>query len=85
MKLTFTKSFVKDYQRLPSNIQTRVDKQLAYLLENFHHPSLNLKKMKDPRNIWEGRISRSYRFTFQIEDDLYILRRADTHDILEKP
>jgi len=85
MQLTFTKSFVKDYQRLPSKIQTQVDKQLAFLLDKFDHPSLNLKKMKDPRNIWEGRISRSYRFTFQIAGDLYILRRAGKHDILQKP
>lgn len=85
MRLIYTKSFVKDYRRLPANIQSRVNKQLAYLLENFDHPSLNLKKMKDPRNIWEGRISRSYRFTFQIEGELYILRRVSTHDVLKKP
>jgi hypothetical protein len=41
--------------------------------------------MQDPRDIWEGRISRSYRFTFQITEDAYVLRAIGTHDILSKP
>lgn len=41
--------------------------------------------MNDPRNIWEGRVTGGYRFTFQIEGDVYILRKVGTHDILKKP
>ena len=84
MYIFFTRSFKKDYKKLPSNIQKAVDKQLAWLLENPDHPSLNLKKMQDPRDIWEGKVTRGYRFTLQIEDDRYILRRVGTHDILKK-
>ena len=61
------------------------DKQLGLLLSNPQHPSLSIKKMQDPRNIWEGRVTESYRFTFQIEEDTYILRKVGTHDILKKP
>jgi hypothetical protein len=62
-----------------------VDKQLELLLENAKHPSLNVKKMNDPRDIWEGRVTAAYRFTFQIENDVYMLRKVGTHDILKKP
>jgi mRNA-degrading endonuclease RelE of RelBE toxin-antitoxin system len=85
MKLAFSKRFIKDYRRLPASIQKAADKQLERLLSDFHHPSLNTKKMQDPRDIWEGRVTKGYRFTFQSYDDLYFLRRIGTHDLLKKP
>jgi mRNA interferase RelE/StbE len=80
MKLSFTKTFIRDYHKLPRELQEIVDKQLDLLLSNQRHPSLNIKKMNDPRNIWEGRATASYRFTFQIEGNIYVLRRVGTHD-----
>jgi len=85
MKLSFTKTFVRDYRRLPLELQETVDKQLGLLLSDQRHPSLNIKKMNDPRNIWEGRITSSCRFTFQIEGGTYVLRRVGTHDTLKNP
>ena len=85
MKLLFSKKFIRQYHKLPSQLQKITDKQLDVFLSNPHHPSLNVKKMNDPRNIWEGRISESYRFTFQIQGDTYFLRKIGSHDILKKP
>ncbi|RPI75086.1 MAG: hypothetical protein EHM45_15725 [Desulfobacteraceae bacterium] len=85
MHLSFTAKFKKQYAKLPQPIKELTQKQLGFLLTNPQHPSLNIKKMQDPRNIWEGRITYSYRFTFQILDDVYLLRTVGTHDILNKP
>lgn len=85
MKLLFTRTFVKNYRKLPKRIQSATDKQLEYLLSDPEHLSLNIKKMKDPREIWEGRVTESYRFTFQIQEDIYILRKVGSHDILKNP
>jgi mRNA-degrading endonuclease RelE of RelBE toxin-antitoxin system len=85
MKIAFTHNFVREYQKLPQEIQKAVDKQLELLMANPRHPSLNLKKMQDPRRIWECRVTFSYRFTFQIENDTYILRKVGTHDTLKNP
>jgi len=85
MKLLFTRTFIKNYRKLPKRIQSATDKQLAYLLSDPEYPSLNIKKMKDPREIWEGRVTESYRFTFQIQGDIYILRKVGSHDILKNP
>ncbi|MBT8368772.1 MAG: hypothetical protein KJP23_29105 [Deltaproteobacteria bacterium] len=85
MKLLFTRTFVKNYRKLPKRIQNATDKQLEYLLSDPEHPSLNIKKIKDPREIWEGRVTDSYRFTFQIQEDIYILRKVGIHDILKNP
>jgi len=85
MKLLFTKPFIRAYRDLPQRIQRIADKQLGLLLTNPQHPSLEIKKMQDPREIWEGRITRSYRFTFQIIGSTYVLRRIGTHDLLKNP
>jgi mRNA-degrading endonuclease RelE of RelBE toxin-antitoxin system len=85
MKLLFTENFVREHRKLPQQIQKVTDKQLGLLLSNAQRPFLCIKKMQDHRNIWEGRVTESYRFTFQIEEDIYILRKVGTHDILKKP
>ena len=85
MKCLITKPFARDYSKLPERVQKAVDKQIELLLSNPKHPSLNIKKMNDPRCIWRVRVTESYRFTFQIEKDTYILRRVGAHDILKNP
>lgn len=85
MNIQTTKDFDRDYARLPQIIKNRTDKQLALLIENPKHPSLRTKKMPGYADIWEGRITREYRFTFQIVGDTYVLRRIGKHDILKTP
>ena len=85
MKIQTTRPFDKDYNALPETVKVRADKQFFLLLENPDHPSLRLKKIKGHPSIWEGKITKSYRFTFQISGDVYLLRRIGTHDILKTP
>jgi mRNA-degrading endonuclease RelE of RelBE toxin-antitoxin system len=77
-------TFKKDYRRLPTEIQKQVDKALHLFAEDPRHPSLQVKKIRGTENIWEGRLSLAYRFTFNWESDLVTLRRVGTHDILKK-
>ncbi|MEW6238758.1 MAG: hypothetical protein AB1656_25510 [Candidatus Omnitrophota bacterium] len=46
MNIYRTREFGSCYIKLPADIQNRVDKQLALLLQNPQHPSLRLHKMK---------------------------------------
>lgn len=85
MKISFSNSFGKDYKKLPVRIQKLLDEQLIMLLENSRYPSLRVKKIQGHRSIWEGRITQSYRFTFEKINDAYIIRRAGTHPILKNP
>jgi mRNA-degrading endonuclease RelE of RelBE toxin-antitoxin system len=82
MRIIFSNSFEKDYKKLPSKIQKLIDEQLMMLLDNSRHPSLRVKKMQGHKSIWEGRITQSYRFTFEKINDIYVIRRAGTHPIL---
>lgn len=83
MKIVFTEPFKSDYKNQSPEIQRALDKALGFLLVNPHHPSLHVKKLPGT-NIWYARISRAYRFTFNLEGDTITLRRAGAHDVLNK-
>jgi len=85
MEIRTTKSFDRDWRTLPPGVKRRARKKFDLLLKDPRHPSLGLKKMKGYQEIWEGRITRDYRFTFQITGQGYLLRRIGSHDILRKP
>jgi mRNA interferase RelE/StbE len=84
-KTITTDSFKRDFQRLPEAIKRRTEAAIRLLLSNPHHPSLRVKKvrgeiLKGYDNIFEGRITRDYRFFFLIETDTYILLRCGRHE-----
>jgi len=83
VKIRRTKSFLKDYKKLPEEIKPRVNKNLALLFENPRHPSLRLKKLKGTDK-FEIRISKGYRLTLSYQDQILELRRVGTHDLLRK-
>ena len=43
------------------------------LAQDLRHPSVRTKKYDEARNIWQGRVNRSWRFYFLIERDRYFL------------
>lgn len=80
MRLVKTKTFEKDYILLPPKIRKRVDKQLKFLATDLRHPSIRAKKIKGSKDIWEGRITNFYRFTFKIKGDEICLRHVGVHN-----
>ena len=85
MRVARDPSFIRDFAGLPAAIQERAEKKLALFLTNPRHPSLQTHKMEGSHEIWEGRITDDYRFTFRIAGDLYQLRRIGTHEIYKRP
>ena len=79
MKIFTTKKFKKSYDKLPQKLKTKTKKSLELLKKDFFYPSLHTKKMEGV-NLWEGRIDRSYRFTFKKAEDTIILRTIGQHD-----
>lgn len=85
MNIHFAESFKKDFRHLPVAVQELFEEKLKLFVHNIRHPSLRIKKMQGHENRWEGSVNMSYRFTFEIHDDYYLLRRIGPHDILKKP
>jgi mRNA interferase RelE/StbE len=80
MRLALTNRFKRAYQGLTSEEQALADKALGLLAENLRHPSLRVRKLKGTEGIWEARVSRSLRLTFEIHGDLLLLRTIGRHD-----
>lgn len=85
MTLEYTRTFAKDYAKLPDEIRKKLDRQLKNLTINFRHPSLHTKRVKGFQSIWEARIDYQHRITFVVKDDIATLRRVGPHDVLSKP
>ena len=71
MRILTTRHFDRAYDKAPPAIQRALLKQVAFLQDDLHHPSLRAKKYDAER--WQARVSRDWRFYFRIEGDTYIL------------
>jgi mRNA-degrading endonuclease RelE of RelBE toxin-antitoxin system len=86
MNIVRTEIFKKDFGQLPKTVQEKFVKKFRLFMENIRHPSLRVKKMEGHKNRWEASIDMFYRFTFEIHDDFYMLRRIGPHDnVLKNP
>jgi mRNA-degrading endonuclease RelE of RelBE toxin-antitoxin system len=79
MKLRFTERADKDYAGLPVTIRKALGKQLGFLLTNLGHPSLHAKKYSEALDVWQGRVTRGWRFYFKIEGVEYIILAIIPH------
>lgn len=79
MKLRFTEKADRDYESLPVNIRKAFAKQLRFLLMNLGHPSLHAKKYSESLDVWQGRVTRGWRFYFKIEGDEYVILSIIPH------
>ena len=77
MHVEATDTFIRLYKKLPSDIQERTDKTV--------HPSLGHKKMSGYEDLYEIRVSKNYRITYQKIDDVAYLRKIGTHNLLKNP
>ena len=86
-KIKFTRRFLKSFARLPAAIQEKTKKQIALLTEDPRHPSLQTKPIQGAAGVYEARVDRDYRFTYEREaNDTLLLRVVDKHDqALKKP
>jgi len=85
MQFFWTPTFKKDFKRLPESIRSILPDVLRRFAENSHYPSLRVKKMEGQEDIWEMRLSGSYRLTFQFVREGVLLRRVGTHNVLRTP
>ena len=86
MKITRTARFKKAWQELTQEEKALGRKALRNLATDVRYPALRAKKMQGTEHIWEARVSRSLRMTFEIAGNTIILRNIGRHDeTLEQP
>ena len=83
MKVRRTDRFKKDYQKLPLDIQQRVDQKLRFLLRDPRHPSLRVHKVRGVEGLWEFSVTMNYR-AILIEGAYYVLLGVGPHRIVDR-
>jgi len=73
MQVKLTDKVGKQFVALTKHLQKNARKQFKYLIEDFHHPSLNAKKYQVSDEVWQGRIDKSWRFYFHIIEPHHII------------
>ena len=79
MQIEFSDKAEKQYEALNPNIEKQADKQFDFLLQDYRHKSLNVKKYSKKLEIWQGRINKSWRFYFHIINDVYYIFEIKNH------
>jgi len=84
MRLIRTNNFKRSYKNLPKFVQKKTDRILKLLAADLRYPSIRAKKIQGAGDVWEGRIDKFHRFTFEINDNEIILRSVGVHDITKR-
>ena len=86
MRIARTARFKKAWKQLSEEEKALSQKAIKNLMIDVRYPALRAKKIKGTGGIWEARVSRSLRLTFQIDGDTITLRNTGHHDeTLERP
>jgi len=79
MRPRYTQRFLRSLSDAPPQIQKAFEKQSDFLLQNLSHPSLRAKKHDETHGIWQARVTRDWRFYFQVEGDTYLFLDIKRH------
>ena len=87
MELARTARFKRAYRALSPQQRELARKAIENLVaRGFRYPALHVKRIKGTANIWEARVGRSCRMTFQLDGETLILRNIGEHDAtLKRP
>jgi hypothetical protein len=78
MTIELTQRFVRQYQKLPAGLQTKVNQIILTLVESdFRHFGLDSRKVEGAACIFETAFDHQYRLTFERRSDTFILRNLD--------
>jgi mRNA-degrading endonuclease RelE of RelBE toxin-antitoxin system len=66
-------------QAAPPSVQKAFAKQARLLASNIHHPSLQTKKFGGSHGVWQGRVTRDWRFYFEIDGDVIAVTSIIPH------
>jgi len=79
MKVSYGDGVAEALAQAPAAVQKAFFKQIRFLEQNLHHPSLRAKKYDEAEDRWQARVNREWRFYFKIEGDTYFIVAVIPH------
>jgi len=79
MGIVYSRRFLRCLESAPPAVQRAFFKQLLFLEQDLHHPSLRAKKYDESIGLWQARVNLGWRFYFTIESHEYHLHEIKPH------
>lgn len=79
MKIEYTPLFQFNLKKFPKQIRKKFYKQVGFLINDIHHPSLQTKKYGGEKDVWQARVDKNIRFYFLIKKEVYVLLDIKSH------
>ncbi len=79
MQIRFSNDAKQQYVDLDVRLRKQAKKQFSFLIQDYRHKSLNIKKYNKSLEIWQGRVNKSWRFYFHIINDVYYIFEIKNH------
>lgn len=79
MKIQYREAVLRALDEAPAAVARAFFKQVRFLEQNLHHPSLRAKKYDEGKDIWQARVNNDWRFYFRIVDDTYQIIHVRRH------
>jgi mRNA interferase RelE/StbE len=79
MKVEYSDAVAEVLATAPVAVQKAFFKQIKFLEQNLHHPSLRAKKYDEGQDRWQARVNKDWRFYFTIIDDTYRILKLIPH------
>ena len=79
MRVRYTEKFLRALEAAPPEVVRAFHKQIKLFVANMRHPSLRAKKYDESKDIWQARVTRSWRFFFTIKDGTYYVTYIGPH------
>jgi mRNA interferase RelE/StbE len=79
MKVEYSDSVNEALENAPAAVRKAFFKQVRFLEQNLHHPSLRAKKYDEANDRWQARVNKDWRFYFTIVDDTYHILKLIPH------
>jgi len=80
MRIVYSRRFLHSLEAATSVVRKAFFKQLAFLEQDLHYPSLHTKKYQGATLLWQARVNRDWRFYFTIEG-----AECHLHEIKQHP
>jgi len=79
MKVEYSDAVNEALENAPAAVRKAFFKQVKFLAQNLHHPSLRAKKYDESQDLWQARVDKDWRFYFTIIDDTYHILKLIPH------
>lgn len=79
MKVDYLPRARRALEEAPPRVREAFFKQVRFLMQDLHHPSLRAKKYDEAQDLWQARVNKGWRFYFNIVGDTFVIRDVIPH------